>query len=109
MIDDSKMSMEEIIKEITEETHWGLKKVKEKYVRELLEMAQEEGTEWGETLEPICECYLQVNYASDDFMNAFYKEIAQEYLNMVEQTQIVEYPEEERIIKVPARKIREWY
>lgn len=99
---------EEIIKSITETTHWGLKKVTEEAVEELLEAATHEGTEWSETITPLLMCYKQIHYASDKLMKAMYDEIVEAYVYMYENTEIVEYPGREYTVKEPAKQVREW-
>ena len=102
------MNRDEIIESITEETHWGLKKIKECNLEELRDAADSEGTEWGETVIPLIECYNSLYYADDDIMIALYTTLTEYYVYMFENTELIILPE--RIVEVckPAINIREW-
>lgn len=102
------MKKKEILEMITEETHWGLKKIKEDYIIELHEQAKNEGTEWGEDLCPVIECYNEINYVPDELMIAMYNYLSKAYVYMYENTELIEYPERSEIVLRPAKKSREW-
>lgn len=101
---------EQILEEITEVPEWEYhsKTIKEDYLNELEECAENEGSEWGETVLPLIECYRNTHYASKEFNDCLYNELASYYITMVEQTELIEEPEKQVTATQPARKYREW-
>ena len=105
------MTREEIIAKITEKESWGDLRVKDKFLDELQDASKNEGCEWGDVAPSIIELYrhFQRDYFSKNFYQALHEEIINMYAYMLEWSEVVEYPEVERLVKVPARKVREWY
>lgn len=77
----------------------------EDQVNVLLTCAKEEGTEWGESIEPLCGLYHTAKYLSYEFYEAYKKELKLQYDYMLEQT--VEVTAEERIV-VREKRYRVW-
>lgn len=104
------MNREEIINQIVETPKYGYRRIKEDYLKELDKMAADEGCEWGENVNNIIDLYrvLQRDYCSDKFSEAIHNEIVDSYIFMTENTEFVEYPEREEVVKYPAKKVREW-
>lgn len=103
------MDRNEVIKQIAEKDPWGFR-VKDEFLDELEEAANEEGCEWGEQVPQVIELYrnLQPDYVSKAFVKALYAEIIDLYMCMLEWTEIEETPEEDVLVKKPASKRRVW-
>jgi len=102
------MKKQEIIDMVTEETHWGLKKIKEEALDDLEEAADSEGCEWGDTVTTLVNFYRDLPYASDTFMLAFYNELLERCIYMYQNTEVIETPERKVEKLVSASKVREW-
>ena len=113
------MTRKEIIEKIVEveKDAWGKgsgdrRWIKEEFLDELEDMANEEGCEWGEQTPQIVELYrrLQPDYCSKKFADALFEEIINLYAHMIEWTEVEELPEREEVVKVkkPAVRRRVW-
>lgn len=74
-------------------------------VGELADYASEEGAEWGEASYALCELYYASKELSDEFHNAYQKELKALYDSMILNTEVV--TEKEKIV-YKERKYRVW-
>jgi hypothetical protein len=79
--------------------------ITEEQVQELMECASEEGSEWGDSIYALCTLYHQARYLSDEFYEAYKRELKSEYDQMILNTKVV--TKKERVV-YPERTYREW-
>jgi len=80
------------------------KLINEEQFDELFKFASKEGTEWGDGVEPLCTMYHCAQYLSDEFFEAYRKELQDKYDFMIENT-ILETTEERVIFHEVTERI----
>jgi hypothetical protein len=63
--------------------------ITEDQMQELFHCAAEEGSEWGESISPLCSIYHSAKYLSSEFYEAYKKELKFNYDLMIENTKVV--------------------